>query len=68
MTGLHISSLVCSHMIPHFQNKKRHIPKKCPSLRLPQRYKHTHPECAKPVWFGHTDPKNVFVMRLFLKW
>ena len=49
----------------HFLNKKRGTFRRiCPSLRLPQRYKHTYDRNVPCFIHGHSDYKNVFALRL----
>ena len=50
------------------EQKKRHIPKKCPFLRLPQRNKSTLDRNVPCYLHGHTDSKNGFINVFFLKW
>jgi len=45
--------------------KKRHIPKKCPFLRLPQRNKSTLDRNVPCYLHGHTDSKNGFIYVFF---
>ena len=49
----------------HFEQKKRHIPKKCPFLRLPQRNKSTLDRNVPCYLHGHTDSKNGFIYVFF---
>ena len=48
-----------------FEQKKRHIPKKCPFLRLPQRNKSTLDRNVPCYLHGHTDSKNGFINVFF---
>ena len=47
--------------------KKRHIPKKCPFLCLPQRNKSTLDRNVLCYPYGHTDPKSGFIYVSLLK-
>ena len=51
-----------------FEQKKRHIPKKCPSLRLVQRCNIHKTGMCHAIIHGHTDSKSILQYAFFLKY